>query len=252
MPLALQLAAASWRFESFKSIDIRVTVPQRLQLFQRIISTVTQELNFALRSLPGPTTFPDSFGRELKTILKTAYNWNRTVKVDILKYDFEPFIVEPFSHWDQLQMKSFERLRSPVRPDRKVISSVSLGLIGSVSLGGARVSRVQRKARVLVEDCQWFHYSPPEPTASATNHEMLEAVERIASLPRSDSLDVLEQLPILKEHATDLSGMYSCNLSFQDISKVYFQVIGRPMHLYYLINRHPPTTCPLGRNGITS
>ena len=162
MPLALQLAAASWRSKSFKSIDIRVTVPQQLQLFRGIISTVTQELNFALQSLPGATTFPDSFGRELKTILKTAYNWNRTVKVDILKYDFEPFIVEPFSHWDQLQMKSFERLRS-VRADRKVISSVSLGLIGSVSLGGARVSRVQRKARVLVED--WFHYSPPEPTA---------------------------------------------------------------------------------------
>ena len=70
--------------------------------------------------------------------------------------------------------------------------------------------------------------------------------------PAQTPLDVLEQLPILKEHATDLSGMYSCNLSFQGISKVYFQVIGLPMHLYYLINRHPPTTCPLGRNGITS
>ena len=164
MPLALQLAAASWRSKSFKSIDIRVTVPQQLQLFRRIISAVTQELNFALQSLPGATTFPDSFGRELETILKTAYNWNRTVKVDILKYDFEPFIVEPFSHWDPLHMESFERLRSPVRADRKVISSVSLGLIGSVSLGGARVSHVQQKARVLVEE--WFYNSSRARTAS--------------------------------------------------------------------------------------
>ena len=69
------------------------------------------------------------------------------MKVDILKYDFEPFIVEPYSHSDQLQMESFERLRSPMRANRKVISPVSLGLI-SVSLGGAQVSRVQRKARV--------------------------------------------------------------------------------------------------------
>ena len=33
---------------------------------------------------------------------------------------------------------------------------------------------------------------------------------------------VLEQLPVLKEQATDLDGMYSYNFSFRDISKVYF------------------------------
>jgi len=164
MSLALQLAAASWRSKSFKTIDVTVTVSQQLQLFQGIMSNIMHELNSALNPLPGPTTLPDSFGTQLEAILKSAYKWNRTVKTDVLKYDFEPFIVEPFSDWDPLQMESFERLRSVVRSDRKVISSVSLGLIGSVSLGGARVSHVQQKARVLVEE--WFYNSSRGRTAS--------------------------------------------------------------------------------------
>ena len=166
MLLALQLAAASWRSKSFKTIDVTVTVPQQLQLFQGIMSNIMHELNSALNPLPGPITLPDLFGAQLETILKSAYKWNRTVKTDVLKYDFEPFIVEPFSDWDPLQMESFERLRSAVRSDRKVISSVSLGLIGSVSLGGARVSHVQQKARVLVEE--WFYNSSRGRTASTT------------------------------------------------------------------------------------
>ena len=157
MPLALQLAVASWRSKSFKTIDVTVTVPQQLQLYQGIMSNIVHELNSALDPLPGPTTLPDSFGTQLEAILKSAYKWNHTVKTDILKYDFEPFIVQPFSNWDPSQMESFERLRSAVRSDRKVISSVSLGLIGSVSLGGARVSRVQQTARVLVDE--WFYNS---------------------------------------------------------------------------------------------
>ena len=72
-------------------------------------------------------------------------------------------------------MESFERLRSPVRANRKVISPVSLGLI-SVSLGGAQVSRVQRKARVLVEE--WFYYCSREPTASSMNHEILNEIQQ--------------------------------------------------------------------------
>jgi hypothetical protein len=142
-----------------------VTGPRQAQLFQRIISSVLHEINSALDPLPGPTALPDSFMPQLETILKTAYKWNRTVKIEILKYDFEPFVVEPFSAWDPLQMESFERLRTPVRPHRRVISSVSLGLIGSVSLGGARVSHVQQKARVLVEE--WFYNTARGRTTSA-------------------------------------------------------------------------------------
>jgi len=163
---SLQLAAASWRSKSFRSIDVMVTVPQQLQLFHGIISNVILELNSALERLPGPTTLPDSFQPQLEAILKTAYKWNRTVKMDVLKYDFEPFVVEPRSDWDPVQMESFERLRTTVRSDRKVISSVSLGLIGSVSLGGARVSHVQQKARVLVDE--WFYHSSRGRTTSTS------------------------------------------------------------------------------------
>ena len=70
--------------------------------------------------------------------------------------------------------------------------------------------------------------------------------------PAQTPPDVLEQLPILKEQATGLSGMYSYKSCFQDISKVYFQAIRLPMHSCSLVNRHPPTTCPLGKNGIPS
>jgi hypothetical protein len=110
MLLALQLAAALWRSSSFKSIDALVPVAQQLQLFQAIISTTRHELISALESLSGPTTLPDSFSPKLEAILKMAYKWNRTVKMDIVKYDFEPFVVEPFSDWNPLQMESFERL----------------------------------------------------------------------------------------------------------------------------------------------
>lgn len=158
-----------------------VTGPRQSQLFQRIISSILHELNSALDPLPGPptsTTLPDTFVPQLEAILKTAYKWNRTVKIEILKYDFEPFVIEPFSPWDPLQMESFERLRSPVRPDRKVISSVSLGLIGSVSLGGARVSHVQQKARVLVDE--WFYNARGRTTSAGPSQSR---PKQLASTP---------------------------------------------------------------------
>lgn len=69
------------------------------------------------------------------------------MKTYILQYDFEPFAPEPFSDWDPSRMESFEPLPRPVRPDRKVISSLSLGLICTATLGGTRTSHVERKAK---------------------------------------------------------------------------------------------------------
>jgi hypothetical protein len=73
-------------------------------------------------------------------------------------------VVESLASWDPAQMESFERLRAAIGPNTRVICSVSLGLVGSVSLGGSRVSHVQRKARVLVEE--WFFNSPRSRTKS--------------------------------------------------------------------------------------
>lgn len=162
---ALQFDAATWRSKAFSSIETTVTPSRLSALIQEIITSISQETQLTLETLDGDFDLPSTFRKELEPILKVAYNWNRLIKVDILKYDFEPFVVEPSSKWDPVQMEPFERLRSDVRPDRKVISSVSLGLIGSVSLGGARVSHVQQKAGVLVEE--WFFNGARERTMSA-------------------------------------------------------------------------------------
>lgn len=133
-------------------------------LIQRVANAIVGELAEALKQLPEPTSIPDSFMPGLESILNTAYEWNRTIKKDILKYDFEPYVVEALADWDPMSMESFERLRATIKPNTKVICSVSLGLVGSVSLGGSRVSHVQRKARVLVEE--WFFNTPRGRTKS--------------------------------------------------------------------------------------
>jgi hypothetical protein len=151
--LALQAQSAKWRSEIFSSIDNRVNADIFANLIRKFADTIIHELNEALEQLTDQLSFPNS-PPGLDSILKDAYNWNRTVKKDILKYDFEPYVIDPLSTWDPAQMESFERIRIPIRPQSKVVSSVSLGLVESVSLGNARVSRVHRKARVLLEE--WF------------------------------------------------------------------------------------------------
>ena len=64
-----------------------------------------------------------------------------------------------------VQMEPFGCSSSSVRAGRKVISSVSLGLTTSAPSGGARVSHVQQKARVLVEER--FHIVSQQPDANA-------------------------------------------------------------------------------------
>ena len=165
VPLASQLDAASWRSKTFKAIDIRVTVPQQLNRLQGTISSVIHELMSTLQPLLGPITLPDSFGPQLEDILETAYEWNRNVKMDVRKYNVETFVVAPHSEWESLQMEPFGCSSSSVRAGRKVISSVSLGLTTSAPSGGARVSHVQQKAHVLVEER--FHIVSQQPGANA-------------------------------------------------------------------------------------
>ena len=159
------MQSATWRSQRFSLIDNRMSADGVANLIRRFAGTIIDELVKALEQSTGPTSFPDSFVSGLESILKDAYDWNRTVRKDILKYDFEPYVVEPSAPWDPTQMESFERLRIPMRPNSNVISPVSLGLVGSVSLGGSRVSHVQRKARVLVEE--WFLSAPRGRTTSA-------------------------------------------------------------------------------------
>lgn len=94
----------------------------------------------------------------LRAVLVSALEWNRTAKTDIVKYDLEPFAIPPLSPWNPDQMESFERLSRTVERNRPIISPISFGLNGSVALGGRRVTYVQQKAHVLVEE--WFRDGP--------------------------------------------------------------------------------------------
>jgi hypothetical protein len=163
--LALQLQSATWRSQKFSSIDNRVNADGVANLIQGFARAIVEELTEALEQLAGQTSISDFFIPDLESILKTTYDWNCTIKKDILKYDFEPYVVEPLASWDPAQMEAFKQLRTAIPSNTKVISSVSLGLVGSVSLGGARVSHVERKARILVE--AWFCNDPRDRRTSA-------------------------------------------------------------------------------------
>lgn len=127
-------------------------------LFERSTSLIADELVSALDALPGTLSLPDSFRtmflKDTRSLLRKAYNWNCLIKVEILKYDFEVFVVEPSSLWNPMKMESFEKLQIPIHGGSKVISTVSLGLIASVSLDDARASLMERKARVIIDE--WF------------------------------------------------------------------------------------------------
>jgi hypothetical protein len=144
------------------SIENKLNANGVANLIQGFARTIVGELTEALKQLAGQTSMPSSFITGLESILKTAYDWNRTVKRDILRYDFEPYVVEPLASWDPAQMEAFKRLRTALSSNTKVISSVSLGLVGSASFTGARVSHVQQKTRVLVEE--WFSGGPKDRT----------------------------------------------------------------------------------------
>ena len=132
--LGLQQQSATWRSQTFSSIDNKVNADGVANLVRGFARAIIRELINALKPLVGQGSFPDSFIPDLESILKTAYDWNRIVKKDTLKYDFEPYVVEPLANWDPVQMESFEQLQMAIRPNTKVISSISLGLVTSVSL----------------------------------------------------------------------------------------------------------------------
>jgi hypothetical protein len=170
-------------------------------LIRKFADTIIRELNNVLEQLTGQLSFPQAFSARLDSILKDAYNWNRIVKKDILKYDFEPYVINPLSTWDPAQMESFERIRIPIQPYSKVISPVSLGLVGSVSLGSTRVSHVQRKARVLLEE--WFARGPRGRTTSKpTGPSSSAAVPPVPPLPRLPGPRVTEQPRLVQSMTT--------------------------------------------------
>ncbi|KAF8317134.1 hypothetical protein DL93DRAFT_590383 [Clavulina sp. PMI_390] len=150
----LQLQAAAWRAKTYNIIEDSVGASTLNALLDKISQSIVNDLITSLQDLPGELPLSKEFSRELKSLLNRAYKWNRSIKVDVLKYDFEIFVVEPSSRWDPLQMEPFERLRTAIGAGARVVSPVALGIIGSVSLDGARVSHVQRKALVLVDE--WF------------------------------------------------------------------------------------------------
>ncbi|KAF8317141.1 hypothetical protein DL93DRAFT_2226502 [Clavulina sp. PMI_390] len=150
----LQPQAAAWRAKTYSTIEDGVEPSAINALLDRISQSIINNLGDALQDLPGELPLSKAFSRELKSLLGRAYRWNRSIKVDVLKYDFEIFVVEPSSRWDSLQMEPFERLRTAIGAESKVVSPVALGIIASVSLDGARVSHVVRKALVLVYE--WF------------------------------------------------------------------------------------------------
>ncbi|KAF8315439.1 hypothetical protein DL93DRAFT_2079221 [Clavulina sp. PMI_390] len=59
----------------------------------------------------------------------------------------------PSARWNTGDMQVFERIRGTVHPASSIISVVSLGIRATVALGGSQVSHVQRKTRVLVDEC---------------------------------------------------------------------------------------------------
>lgn len=127
--------------------------------------------------LRGDPILPRAFADRISIILDTAYKWNGVVKGEVSKYDFEPFVVEPEATWDATRMESFERLRRPVEPGSAIVSPVSLGLMGCMALGGKRVSHVQRKAQVLVEE--WFDQTPAIPQPNSTTASKPPAMKKV-------------------------------------------------------------------------
>lgn len=150
----LQVSAGAWRSRTFRDIDAKAA-SGKAALFRHISGQVEAQFTSALQALPPPgESLPPIFTPRLRAILESAYEWNRVAKIDIVKYDFEPYMVDPFTPWDPERMECFERIRTSTRIGAPVISPVSLGLIGSVALGGRRVSHIQQQAKVLVEE--WF------------------------------------------------------------------------------------------------
>lgn len=148
------MSAGAWRSKTFRAADAKAAAG-KAALLRHIVGQAETQFISALQALPPPgESLPPTFTPRLRSILEAAYEWNRVAKMDIVKYDFEPYIVDPLTPWDPERMECFERIRTSTRIGAPIVSPVSLGLIGSVALGGRRVSHIQQQAKVLVEE--WF------------------------------------------------------------------------------------------------
>lgn len=153
-----QIAAATWRSNTFHDLDSK-HVDAKSRVLGAISDSIMKELVSALESLPPQDDhLPPKLTSLLRAVLDMAYEWNKVVQTEIVKYDLEPYFVQPLSLWDSDRMESFERVSHAIKPGSPIISPVSLGLLGSVALGRKRVSYVQQKALVLVEE--WFQDRP--------------------------------------------------------------------------------------------
>lgn len=159
---ALQIIVAHWRSKAFGTIESSINATQKATLLRGIASSIRQAWLNALDALPGdPPPLPPAFMVEIEIILNKAYEWNRVVKMEVAKYDFQPFAAAPFSPYDPAKMEPFE-LRRSVQTGGRIVSCVSLGLVGNIALGGGRrESHVQHKTRVLVEE--WFFATKKTP-----------------------------------------------------------------------------------------
>lgn len=147
------MTSANWRSKTFRSIDSTVNAKRWKEVRNKFIRSVTVAFKEVLLEI-SQEQLPDEFDSQLRIVIKSAYEWNTLVKRDVLKYDFESFIVAPGSIWDPERTEPFEasRIRETVNPP--IISIAGLGLIGSRALSGRRDSQVQLKAQVLVDE--WF------------------------------------------------------------------------------------------------
>lgn len=154
----LQLVSASWRSSTFEAIEASLTHDRQGLIHKEIVESIGNAFRKVISKI-SQDQLPYDFESRLKDIIESAYKWNTLVKRDILKYDFEPFIIAPGSAWDVERMDSFERVDKIV--SKEVISTVVLGVVGRVALGGRCDSQVQLKAKVLVEE--WFRTSTSRP-----------------------------------------------------------------------------------------
>ena len=109
-------------------------------MFRNISDSVQQAWLDSLNPLPGSLdALPAAFIADIEAILGNAYDWRRVVKVEVAKYDLEPFTVQPLSPYDPDQMESFERMRTQVTYGQPIISSVSLGLVATTALEASKL-----------------------------------------------------------------------------------------------------------------
>ena len=180
------MIVAAWRSRTFGAVEASVNGAQKAALFRDIASSIQEVWLDALHALPGDLPpLPSAFIAGMEKILNMAYEWNRVAKMEVVKYDFEPFVFAPLSPYDPAKMEPFEHIHRSVQTGGRIVSSVSLGLVASIAFGGERVSHVQHKTGVLVEE--WFLKKPitqqPQPRPGMNGSVRNEAPAQVHQNP---------------------------------------------------------------------